>query len=286
MASTLGYNPGANTISVGSSGAVTCTGITVDDLHRLHRRHRRDVRDGRDGRQGDRVRSQLRDMVRNARQRPDQPELEVAVGAHGIRPRQEPDRARCGDVVRKATALVPVVIPDSTSVPPGTTAIDWIYGLNDVTFGQSVNVAAPVYAGHDLILENTATIAETIPASLTLPARPNRIVVGHDLSLVNPQNQVGHVNGSASPANDLAEIHVGNYCNSQANATPHPCACGEHRQDLGRHHTTTSSRPALITTPTLTCCSAGRPARWAGQRRQTARRIRPPPTRATWASGT
>ena len=101
------------------------------------------------------------------------------------------------DVVRRATAVVPVVIPDSTSVPPGTTATDWIYGLNDVTFGQSVNVAAPVYAGHDLILANTATIAETIPASLTLPARPNRIAVGHDLSLENPQNQVGHVNGSA-----------------------------------------------------------------------------------------
>src|SRR5580765_1165720 len=79
-----------------------------------------------------------------------------------------------GDVVRRASAVVPVVIPESTSVPPGTTATDWIYALNDVTFGQSVNVAAPVYAGHDLILANTATISETIPASLTLPARPNR----------------------------------------------------------------------------------------------------------------
>ncbi len=140
------------------------------------------------------------------------------------------------DVVRKATAVVPVVIPDSTSVPPGTTATDWIYGLNDVTFGQSVNVAAPVYAGHDLILANTATIAETIPASLTLPARPNRIVVGHDLSLVNPQNQVGHVNGSADPANDLAEIHVGNQCASKANATPHACAWGSTDKIWGVTH--------------------------------------------------
>ena len=65
---------------------------------------------------------------------------------------KNPTGPAAGDVVRKSTAVVPVVIPESTAVPPGTTATDWIYGLNDVTFGQSVNVAAPVYAGHDLIL--------------------------------------------------------------------------------------------------------------------------------------
>ena len=159
------------------------------------------------------------------------------------------------DVVRKATAVVPVVIPDSTSVPPGTTATDWIYGLNDVTFGQSVNVAAPVYAGHDLILANTATIAETIPASLTLPARPNRIAVGHNLSLVNPQNQVGHVNGSADPANDLAEIHVVNQCASKNNPTPHACVWGASDKVWGVIHDNVIP-PGYLTTPTLTCCSA------------------------------
>ena len=65
---------------------------------------------------------------------------------------KNPTGPGAADVVRRATAVVPVVIPDSTSVPPGTTATDWVYGLNDVTFGQSVIVAAPVYAGHDLIL--------------------------------------------------------------------------------------------------------------------------------------
>src|SRR5262249_5041712 len=78
------------------------------------------------------------------------------------------------DVVRTASAIVPVVIPDSASVDPGTTAVDFIYALHDITFGQSVVVAAPVYTGHDLTLANTATISETIPASLTQPARPNR----------------------------------------------------------------------------------------------------------------
>ena len=154
---------------------------------------------------------------------------------------------------------MPVVIPDSTSVPPGTTATDWIYGLKDVTFGQSVNVAAPVYAGRDLILANTATIAETIPASLTLPARPNRIVVGHDLSLVNPQNQVGHVNGSADRRTTWREIHVGHYCASKNNATPHPCVWGNTDKVWGVTHDNVISS-GLITTPTLTCCS---PIAWA-----------------------
>jgi hypothetical protein len=149
---------------------------------------------------------------------------------------------------------VPVVIPESTSVAPGTTATDWIYGLNDVTFGQSVSVAAPVYAGHDLILENTSTIAETIPASLTLPARPNRIAVGHNLSLVNPQNQVGHVNGTADPANDLAEIHVVNQCASKNNPTPHACVWGPTDKIWGVIHDNVIP-PGYLTTPTLTCCT-------------------------------
>ena len=154
---------------------------------------------------------------------------------------------------------MPVVIPDSTSVPPGTTATDWIYGLNDVTFSQSVIVAAPVYAGHDIILANTATISETIPASLTLPARPNRIAAGHNLTLENPQNQVGHVNGSADPANDLAEIHVANLCSSKNNPTPHACVWGATDKIWGVIHDNVIP-PGYITTPTLTCCS---PIAWA-----------------------
>jgi hypothetical protein len=172
---------------------------------------------------------------------------------------QNPTGPGAGDVVRRATAVVPVVIPDSTSVPPGTTSTDWIYGLNDVTFGQSMAVAAPVYAGHDLILANQAKISETIPASLTLPERPNRIAVKHNLSLVGPQNQVGHVNGSADPANDLAEIHVENLCASQANAMPHPCVWGDTDKIWGVIHDNVIP-PGYITAPTLTCCS---PIAWA-----------------------
>ena len=167
---------------------------------------------------------------------------------------KNPTGPAAADVVRRATAVVPVVIPDSTSVPPGTTATDWIYGFNDVTFGQSVVVAAPVYAGHDLILSNTSTISETIPASLTLPARPNRIAAGHNLTLENPQNQVGHVNGSADPANDLAEIHVANLCSSKNNPTPHACVWGATDKIWGVIHDNVIP-PGYITTPTLTCCT-------------------------------
>jgi len=172
---------------------------------------------------------------------------------------KNPTGPTAGDVVRTATAIVPVVIPDSTSVPPGTTATDWVYGLNDVTFGQSVNVAAPVYAGHDLILTNTSTIAETIPKSLTLPARPNRIAIGHNLTLVNPQNQVGHVNGSVDPDNDLAEVHVVNLCSSKNNPTPHACAWGATDKIWGVVHNNIIP-PDFLTAPTLTCCS---PIAWA-----------------------
>jgi hypothetical protein len=170
-----------------------------------------------------------------------------------------PTGPSAANVVRTVTAVVPVVIPDSTSVAPGTTATDWIYGLNDVTFGQSVNVAAPVYAGHDVILENTATISETIPATLTKPARPNRIAVGHNLSLVNPQNTVGHVNGTASPANDLAEIHVVNQCLSKSNPSPHACVWGSTDKIWGVVHDNVIP-PGYLTAPTLTCCS---PIAWA-----------------------
>jgi hypothetical protein len=172
---------------------------------------------------------------------------------------RNPTGPSAANVVRTVTAVVPVVIPDSTSVAPGTTATDWIYGLNDVTFGQSVNVAAPVYAGHDVILENSATISETIPATLTKPARPNRIAVGHNLSLVNPQNTVGHVNGTASPANDLAEIHVVNQCLSKSNPSPHACVWGSTDKIWGVVHNNVIP-PDYLTAPTLTCCS---PIAWA-----------------------
>ena len=258
VASTTGYNPGPNTISVGSSGAVTCTNITATTFTGCtggaagtYATGTTVARATASGANSVTWSGTLVNVPTNPSWK-----WQWQVTAFG---RVKNPTGPTADIVRRSTAVVPVVIPDSTSVDPGTTATDWIYGLNDVTFGQSVTVAAPVYAGRDLIIGQTATIAETIPASLVLPARPNRIAVGHDLSLLNPQNTVGHVNGSASPANDLAEIHVGHYCASQNNGTPHPCVWGATDKIWGVIHDNVIPS-GYITTPTLTCCN---PIAWA-----------------------
>ena len=258
VASTLGYNSGSNTISVGPSGAVTCTGITATSFTGCTGGVAGTYATGTSVARATAAGSSSATWSGTLVNVPTNPnwKWQWQLTASG---RVKNPTGPAADVVRKATAVVPVVIPDSASVDPGTSAVDWIYALNDITFGQSVVVAAPVYTGHDLILENTATISETIPASLTKPARPNRIAVGHDLSLVNPQNKVGHVNGTTSPANDLAEVHVGHYCASKDNPTPHPCVWGATDKIWGVIHDNVIP-PDFITIPTLTCCS---PVAWA-----------------------
>src|SRR5262245_8823075 len=225
VASTLGYNSGSNTISVGPSGAVTCTGITLTSFTGCTGGAAGTYATGTTVARATDSGSGSTTWSGTLVNVPTNPnwKWEWQLTARG---RVKNPTGPASDVVRTATAVVPVIIPDSASVDPGTSAVDWIYALHDITFGQSVNVAAPVYTGNDLILANTATISETIPASLTKPARPNRIAVGHDLSLVNPQNQVGHVNGNVDPDNDLAEVHVGHLCLSKNNPTPHACVWG------------------------------------------------------------
>jgi hypothetical protein len=267
VASTAGYSSGSNTISLGSSasvgasGAVTCTGITATSFTGctggVAGTYPTGATVARASAFGANSVTWSGSLVPATNQNWKW-EWDLTAFGHVKNP-----TGPTADLVRKVTAVVPVVIPDSTSQPAGTTAIDWIYGLNDVTFGQSVNVAAPVYAGHDIILANTATISETIPASLTLPARPNRLVAEHDLSLVNPQNQVGHVNGSSDPANDLAEVHVGNQCESKNNPTPHACAWGA-TDKIWAQTADNTIPPGFITKPTLTCCSATTPTTTVG----------------------
>jgi Tfp pilus assembly protein PilX len=257
VASTSGFSPGPNMISVGSSGPVTCTSTTLTSFTGCtggaagtYPTGTVVVRATAFGVNSATWSGSLVNVPTNPKWK-----WQWQLTASG---RVKNPTGPAADVVRNATAVVPVVIPDSTSVDPNTSALDWVYGLHDVTFGQSVNVASPVYAGHDIILANTATISETIPASLTLPARPNRIVAEHDLSLVGPQNRVGHVNGSADPANDLAEIHVGHYCASQGNPTPHPCVWGATDKIWGVVHDNTI--PHFNPLPSVTCCS---PLAWA-----------------------
>jgi len=259
VASTTGYNnAGSNTISVGSSGAVTCTGITATSftgctggVAGTYATGTTVARATASGSSSSTWSGTLVNVPNNPNWK-----WQWQLTASG---RVKNPTGPASDVLRTATAIVPVIIPDSASVNPGTSAVDFIYALNDITFGQSVNVAAPVYTGHDLTLVNTATISETIPKSLTQPARPNRIAVGHDLTLSNPQNTVGHVNGNNSPANDLAEVHVFHFCSSKNNPTPHACVWGATDKVWGVVHDNVIPPDFINPIPTLTCCS---PVNW------------------------
>ena len=181
----------------------------VDELHRLHRRDRRHLCDGDDGRQSDRGRRQLGDLDGNAGQRPDEPELEMAVAATAFGRVKNPT-GPAADVVRKATAVVPVVIPDSTSVNP-TTRLARL-GLRDqrVTLRpvrqRRARRSTPTGTSNS---QNTATIAETIPPS-AVTARRGRTGRGRTRPLADRARRTRSATstGSADPANELAEIHV------------------------------------------------------------------------------
>jgi Tfp pilus assembly protein PilX len=170
------------------------------------------------------------------------------------------------DVTRTATAVVPVVIPASTSIDPSTAAIDFVYALNDISFGQTVSVASPVYAGHNLTLTNSATVSQDIPASATGPARKNKVAVVNNLSLTSPQNQVGQIGtapaGGWTPAQgQLAELHVQGTCASQTHTSPHsPCDNGDDakKTTLDTIYAVANDAvipPGFIVLPHLTCCA-------------------------------
>jgi Tfp pilus assembly protein PilX len=255
VASTADYNPGANTISVGSSGPVTCTGTTPTSFTGCTGGTADIYATGTPVARATSFGSSSATWSGTLVNVPANPSWKWQWQLSASGRVKNPTGPNAADVVRNATAVVPVVIPDSTSVNPATTAIDWVYGLQDVNFSQSVIVASPVYAVRDLTLGNTATVSETIPATPTQPASPNRIYAGRYLSLTSPQNQVGHVNGSADPANDLGEIHVGTACESKANPSPHACAWGATDKIWGVVHDNVFPL-AGFSIPTLTCCSA------------------------------
>src|SRR5262245_30605974 len=261
VASTTGYNAGSNTISVGSSGAVTCTGISATTFTGCTGGVAGTYATGTTIARATASGSSSSTWSGTLVNVPSNPSWKWQWQLTASGRVKNPTRP-ASDVLRTATAIVPVIIPDSASVDPGTTAVDFIYALHDITFQQSVNVAAPVYTGHDLILQNTATICEKIPASLTLPARPNRIAVGNDLTLTQPNNQVGQV-GKANtqcptPAADLGEAHVVGKCTYKNQASHQPCAWGATDNVWATVHDTVIP-PGFITVPTLTCCS---PVNW------------------------
>jgi hypothetical protein len=169
---------------------------------------------------------------------------------------QNPTGPSASPISRKATAVVPVGIPLTSSLDPSTSSLDWVYADHDITFGQSVKVESPVFAGHDLTLTSTATISELIPASVTEKARVNHVAVVRNLTLLNPGNQIGHV--ESSPAN-LKYLHVHGTCVTQNEKTPHtPCDNGDGTaaKDPIYADTNDNADPTgLVTAPEMTCCA-------------------------------
>jgi hypothetical protein len=152
-------------------------------------------------------------------------------------------------VTRKATAVVPIVIPTISSIDPTSSSLDWVYAHHDVTFGQSLTVKSPVFAGNNLNLTSSAKISELIPASINTVARQNKVAVVGNLSLASNQNQIGHVETSTGT---LAEIHVHGTCSTKQNGTPHS-PCGGTDPVWG--DVNDSADPTnIVTAPEFTCC--------------------------------
>ncbi len=156
-----------------------------------------------------------------------------------------------GSITRTTTAIVPVVIPLTVSIDPSTSSLNWVYAFNDVRFGQSVTVRSPVFANRDLLIEQTATIGETIPANASGPERQNKVAVGRNLKLSQPQNKVGR---ALSPPGNLGEIYVQGTCSKQGRTPPPACGWGA-VDDVWGNTTGNVIPPGYITAPKLTCCS-------------------------------
>ena len=159
-------------------------------------------------------------------------------------------------VARRMTAIVPIVIPETVSINPSSSSLNWVYAFNDIHFDQSVTVRSPVYANGDLWIEQTAKIGETIPANASGPLRLNKLAVGGNLYLENPQNTVGH---ALSPVGPLGP---------RSRRDPRRGHVLEARQDLLLRRVRWGAGddvwgivtdhvipPGFITVPKLTCCS-------------------------------
>jgi hypothetical protein len=146
-------------------------------------------------------------------------------------------------VTRTATAVVPVIIAKSEDAG-GASVLNFIYASQDITWLQSVNVATPVYATRDLTLGNTATIT----------AAAKTVAVGRNLTLQQPQNQIGASNAR------VAAVYVQGSCKYKNQATHTPCqwdndnvfTAGPGASNTGG----TTIPPTLLNpVPVLTCCT-------------------------------
>jgi hypothetical protein len=151
-------------------------------------------------------------------------------------------------VTRKATAVVPVVIPP-TSPASAAGPLNFLYSGGDMWFENSVHVKAAVYVTRDLHMESTSQIDGAAQKS----------AIGRDLYLKNPQNQIGQT-GGGDPR--IAEIHVVGKCSSKSNPTLHTCGPSNAQWDNDAIFATVHDNvippgppPFISFTPQLTCCA-------------------------------
>jgi hypothetical protein len=111
------------------------------------------------------------------------------------------------DVRRTATAVVPVVLPQ-TQDAGGDSVLNFIYALTNIEFLQQVDVATPVYATNDLTLRNGAKIT----------AEAKTVAVGGNLWLNQNQNEIGKSNDR------LAAVYIEGSCQYHQSGPIHsPC---------------------------------------------------------------
>jgi hypothetical protein len=150
-----------------------------------------------------------------------------------------PTGAGAAPIQRTLHAVVPVVIPNTNPVG-SSSPLNWLFSGTDTILSNSVRLATPVYASRDLTLQNTATVA----------GAAHKLIVGRDLYLTSPQNQVGLVS-AGDPRID--EVHVVHQCSSKVNLVLHNCLWDADAVYATTHDNTIPA--GIITIPTLTCCS-------------------------------
>jgi hypothetical protein len=156
---------------------------------------------------------------------------------------QNPTGPTAAPVTRKATAVVPVVIP-TTSPASAAGPLNFLYSGSDMWFENSVHVKAPVYVRRDLHMESTSQI----------DGAAEKAAIGRDLYLKNPQNQIG-LTGGGDPR--IAEIHVVHQCSSKKNSTLHDCDWDADKIFATVHDNVIPPGPPpfISFTPQLTCCA-------------------------------
>jgi hypothetical protein len=173
-----------------------------------------------------------------------------------------------GDITRTATAVVPVVYPDTTSIDPAKSSLNWIYGKS-VTFNNSLLVQAPVYATGDLTFASgQAAVDQWVPADVNTPRHKNAVVVLGDLHQNNTgsnQNKIGYVVDTTAPDDQLQSVYIGGACYIGNEKAPgHACVFNSTASGGGVVNDWIFAQAftkTTLDTPAFTCCDSGDPSR-------------------------